>query len=92
LVVCKLLGKVVVERSRKGTGFDYWLGEEDGLLFQGKIRLEVSGILIGGGSAVSSRIKQKTHQVRREPNLPAFVAVVEFGTPKARVVAKHDRD
>jgi len=37
----------VIERSRKGTGFDYWLGSADEvgeLPFQNKVRLEVSGI------------------------------------------------
>ena len=27
LITQKLTGKVVVERSRRGTGFDYWLGD-----------------------------------------------------------------
>jgi hypothetical protein len=49
LVVKEVTGMVVVERSKKGTGFDYWLGSEDydGLPFQGTSRLEVSGILTG---------------------------------------------
>ena len=37
----------VIHRSRKGTGFDYWLGDEkneDELPLQSKARLEVSGI------------------------------------------------
>jgi hypothetical protein len=41
LMVKELTGHVVVERSRKGPGFDYWLGEDDDLLFTGKARLEV---------------------------------------------------
>lgn len=43
-----LTKKVVVERSAKGTGFDFWLGRaQDNMLFQRKARLEVSGILRG---------------------------------------------
>src|SRR6478672_4067213 len=40
-----MLGYTVVERSSIGTGFDWWLGKEEGLLFQKKARLEVSGLL-----------------------------------------------
>jgi len=29
LIVCDLTGMVVVERSAKGLGFDYWLGDDD---------------------------------------------------------------
>jgi hypothetical protein len=37
LLIRDITGKVVVERSRKGPGFDYWLGEEeDDLSFSGK--------------------------------------------------------
>src|ERR1035438_522994 len=39
---------VVVLRSRKGTGFDYWLGKGGDAAFAAKARLEVSGILDGG--------------------------------------------
>jgi hypothetical protein len=47
----------VVERSKKGTGFDYWLGEkgEESLLFQGKARLEVSGIRSGSNTEAPHR-------------------------------------
>ena len=47
LMMRELTGKRVVERSKKGTGFDYWIGEsdDDDLIFTNKARLEVSGIL-----------------------------------------------
>ena len=51
-----LTGYTIIERSRKGTGFDWWLGTEDNL-FQGKARLEVSGILRGTTRRINSRIK-----------------------------------
>lgn len=89
LVVQALTGKVVVERSRKGPGFDYWLGEEDdNLLFSGKARLEVSGILAGTASELNARIKQKRSQVKPSDHLaPGYVAVIEFGNPAAHVEA-----
>src|SRR5260221_12677183 len=42
-------GKTVLERSAKGPGFDFWIGDEEDaeLPFQGLMRLEVSGILSG---------------------------------------------
>jgi hypothetical protein len=49
LIVCDVTGMVVVERSKKGPGFDYWLGDEDEdgeELFERKARLEVSGIRV----------------------------------------------
>jgi hypothetical protein len=87
LIVCDLTGKVVVERSKKGPGFDYWLGEEDDdLLFSGKARLEVSGILSGSSSLVQARVRQKKEHVKPSDHLaPGYVAVVEFSTPTACV-------
>jgi len=75
----------VIERSRKGTGFDYWLGNQDSLLFQRKARLEVSGILKGNDSIMTSRYKAKAIQIKQsdDTNIPAFIAVIEFGKPKA---------
>lgn len=91
LVVREVTGLVVVERSMKGTGFDYWLGERDyeGLPFHGLCRLEVSGILTGTQWQIESRIKQKKAQMRPTDHLGAgFVAVVEFGTPIVCVESK----
>lgn len=89
LVVKELTGKVVVERSKKGLGFDYWLGDgDDDLLFSGKARLEVSGILAGTAGQVDARIKQKNAQIKPSAHLaPGYVAIVEFGNPTAHVEA-----
>jgi len=90
LVVREATGMVVIERSKKGTGFDYWLGQKDydGLPFEG-MRLEVSGILTGTKTQIDSRIKQKKSQMEPTDHLaPGFVAVVEFGTPIACVENK----
>ncbi len=81
----------VVERSRKGTGFDYWLGERDNPapLFQEKTRLEVSGIRNGANTLVIARERDKVAQVQRyateaTKGLPAIVVIMEFGTPRSR--------
>jgi hypothetical protein len=80
----------VVERSRKGTGFDYWLGDEDEYPFQKKARLEVSGIAEGSEAQLQQRVNQKVRQTRRSDStlLPAFVAVLEFRNPKAVITRR----
>jgi hypothetical protein len=90
LVVENAARKVVVERSKKGTFFDYWVGSEGkGELFQDRARLEVSGILNGDGKKVEMRTTQKLEQVKQaKGRLPTYIAVVEFGGPRARVVRK----
>jgi hypothetical protein len=74
---------------QEGTGFDWWLGNDDDL-FQAKARLEVSGILKGTTKQISSRISSKKSQTRQSDalGLAAFVVVVEFGTPRSRVVQR----
>jgi hypothetical protein len=85
----KFAGLVVLERSIKGTGFDYWMGlrgVSNQALFQGKARLEVSGILRGDEKTLTSRVKKKRKQVGTSTTaVPAYVAVIEFGQPKGRV-------
>ena len=87
LIVHNLTRKVVIERSRKGLGFDYWLGDEDDdALFSGKARLEVSGILSGSHSEAQSRVRQKKEQIEPSDHLaPGYVLVIEFGTPNGYV-------
>jgi hypothetical protein len=89
LLIRALTGYTIIERSRKGTGFDWWLGTEDNL-FQGKARLEVSGILRGTPRRINSRIKARMGQTRQSDHLAltAYVVVVEFGTPRAKVVQR----
>ena len=77
----------VIERSRKGTGFDYMLGDSEDPLFMPKARLEVSGIMREtDGNTVTRRFEQKAAQTDRSDStcLPAYVSVVEFATPKAK--------
>jgi hypothetical protein len=45
LLIRHLTELTVIERSRRGTGFDYWLGmAQPNMPFQRMMRLEVSGI------------------------------------------------
>ncbi len=84
-------GLEVVERSKKKTGFDFWLGDKDNRqhLFQGKSRLEVSGIRNGPKAAVESRVKQKMKQTEvSDGKLSAVIVVVEFGAPVAKMVER----
>ncbi len=72
-----------VERSSKGTGFDYWLGEENDVgIFQRKERLEISGILNESKTnTVANRVNAKIRQtnVSKETGLNVHICVVEFG-------------
>ena len=82
----------VVEQSRRRGGpeggFDYWLSETEEISFDA--RLEVSGILKGTMSQVNARVKEKLAQTDQSDGMsvPAFVVVVEFGTPRAVLVKK----
>lgn len=90
LLIKRLVGYAVVQRSRKGTGFDYWLGDEADTLFRNKARLEVSGIRHGDQKTIRARVQQKLVQTEAsdETRLPAYVVVVEFGQPLAEVRQK----
>lgn len=83
LLVQALTGKSVLERSRKGTGFDYWIGtENDDSLFQTKTRLEVSGIRAGTIATIMGRLHRKLEQTKRsDAGIPALVIIVEFSRP-----------
>jgi hypothetical protein len=92
LVIQELTDYTIIQRSRKGTGFDYWLGkkgETNELPFQNAVRLEVSGIRKGDDSRVKARVKLKVEQVSpTDDTLPAYIVVVEFSNPLAFIVKK----
>ncbi len=90
LIARQELGYFAVERSPKGTGIDYWLGEEsDSISLERKARLEISGIRNGSSNMVRNRVREKLRQATPSDGpLPAFVIVVEFGTPLAEVQMK----
>lgn len=91
LIILDLTDYTVIEKSRKGTGFDYWLGKAEGskeLPFQDAARLEVSGIRSGDDSLVKSRLNEKLKQIKRSDStsLPALVIIVEFSAPLSHLV------
>ena len=88
LIVLRLTDTRQVERSAKGTGVDYWMGDakERSGIFQRAARLEVSGILRGDETKVAARLAKKLAQTKQsdEAGLPAYVAIVDFGRPEVR--------
>jgi hypothetical protein len=95
LLILQLTNLTVIERSRRGTGFDYWLGNHDStatLPFQRMARLEVSGIRKGNRSQINARVKQKIEQTGTSDaeGLPAYIIVVEFSRPISGIHAKHN--
>lgn len=83
----------IVERSFKGTGFDYWLGtgkyNENVLPFEQRTaRLEVSGIWKTSlTNTLAGRVRRKIRQVEQGgySDIPAVIIVVEFHTPKSKM-------
>ena len=101
LLVIRLTKYTVIERSRQGTGFDYWLTNRHNLAsenthkFQKEARLEVSGMSTDNTmSRINSRVRQKTRQVleKLQNEIPAIVVVVEFGRPLAKVMQYEGSD
>ncbi len=93
LLIRDQTGLTAIRQSRKGTGFDYWLGPDgadDQLVFQDAARLEVSGILSGTDTQFLTRVKQKLKQTEASDNsgLPAYACVVEFSRPQAEMATK----
>ena len=83
LLIERETGYSVIQRSDKGTGVDYWLGDASDPKYRFAARLEVSGIRSGDSGRARARIRQKLNQTRASDsaygNLPAYVVVVEFG-------------
>ncbi len=89
LLMRELAGLGVVERSKKGGGFDYWLGEKNQQPFQNKARLEVTGTLSSNVSQVEYKAKRKLKQTdQSDGKFPAYVVVVEYSAPLSKVVKK----
>lgn len=91
LLISELTEFTVIERSRKGTGFDYWLGKKGNpkqLPFQDKARLEVSGIRNGNNNQIEQRVTGKIKQISKSNNLglKSYIIVVEFSLPISRVI------
>ncbi|MDF2434140.1 MAG: hypothetical protein JWP44_3771 [Mucilaginibacter sp.] len=81
----------ILEEAIIGTGIDYWLGyDENHVLYDErnflKARLEISGIDEETPSNnLKRRIGEKKEQTAKSDDLgiPAYIAVIEFSTPKA---------
>ena len=91
LLAIRETGYTIIERSLKGTGVDYWLGDgSDMSVLERKARLEVSGIRDGNDRDVRVRVRRKPNQTDPSDSsgLPVYVIVVEFGRPLAEVREK----
>jgi hypothetical protein len=81
----------IVEESVIGTGFDYWLAYDEAYNDTDPenflhARLEVSGIYKENTTnTLEKRVEEKKAQTKKSDNLqlPAYIAVTEFSTPKA---------
>ena len=89
LLVRELTDYTAVQQSAIGTTVDYYLARQpvdDALPFNHAARLESSGIREEkGGNTVSARVRDKTARLRQD-SLPALIVIVEFASPKARMV------
>ena len=87
LLASDLTGYLVLEPSRGGTGFDYWLGEVSDGTLEYHAGLEVSGIRRGSAGVVAARMREKLQQAAKSnrQGFETFAIVVEFGRPLAEV-------
>ena len=90
LIAKEEIGYEIVRQSRKGTGFDYWMGTASDEGFVNKAGLEISGIREGDDSIIKARVRQKLQQTDQSDHtqLEIYVIVVEFGRPLAEVEKK----
>lgn len=94
LAFIELTGYNYFERIQQGSGFDFWLGtyEEEEWKFQEKpkvAKLEASGIFSETrGNTISMRISKKKKQTGKFSGvkIPVFIAVIEFKSPKAKII------
>lgn len=86
LVASREMEVKAIEKSRKKTGIDYWLGTEAGFLLQKKVRLEVSGIRNGTDQQLQLRYDKKMVQSAKSDGsgLPALVVIVDFNKPRVK--------
>ncbi len=95
LVLAERHGYVVVNRSRKRTGFDYLLAREGDPIFyfqeNPRLRLEISGTQSDKPGTVTARVTQKRRQTRQSDTtgLPAVIAVVMFRRPQLILSARY---
>ena|ERR1039457_5576396 len=94
MVVRAQTGKVVQNQAMSEDGtIEYWLGEpndDEPFGFQSMIRLRVSGVWRADDSDIASEALTKLTAMRdpEHRKLRAYVVIVEFGRPTARVVSQ----
>ena len=93
LIIHHLTDYKVIRRSKRKTGFDYWLSEKESEYpFTDAARLEISGILKGNNSDIMKRLKIKKEQIKQSDgsNIPAYIIVTEFSKPISKLFLKND--
>lgn len=96
LLVQELLNFTIFEEGTIGTGIDYWLGKQDKMgefnpFFKKLARLEISGIgKANPKNSVNMRINKKKKQISPtdKTKLEGWISVVEFSTPKTKIIKK----
>lgn len=81
----------VMQRSRKGTGVDYWLcNKDEEIPFRQSARMEVSGILHGSKRDIEQRLRGKINRITKPTlegsSLPVYIIIVEFSRPITKMV------
>lgn len=88
MLVVNHLKMVVIKRSPKDNGgFDYYIGPNKTVLFQGMSRLEVAGTLHGGDTEISTRMNRKVKQLSKSAasGQPGYAVVVGFQQRSVKV-------
>jgi hypothetical protein len=89
LLVRELTDFTAVEQAAIGTTVDYFLAPQvpdDTLIFNRAARLETSGILKEEGSNTVDRRAREKLQRLKPSSIPTVIAIVEFGSPKSKMV------
>lgn len=96
LLIQELTNFVFFEIGLINTGIDYWIStktepNEDMYFPEREARLEISGIFTANNSnTINMRVNLKKKQAEQsdESGLPAYISVIEFSIPKAKIVKK----
>jgi len=91
----ELTGHNTVERSAKGTSFDYWIGDckdEEDISLSRFERMEISGIFSSDNQEVKKRFKIKQKQISKSDamKIPKIVFIFEFSNPLIAVERKDE--
>jgi len=94
LIVHLFTDYAVIERSARGSGVDFWLGDKgdvDKLIFQTKARMEAKARThIQYDSGIREVLKKALEQTEKSDHtdLPAYIVVTEFSRPVIYLVQK----